>query len=209
MSNNQVVDRKEVNWEEARPRAVKKKTPWKKWLLILHRDLGFLFAGVVLIYAISGIAMNHRSTFNPNYSAELREIALDKALPTDRGAVDKATVDALLAKAGEEGNYSKHYFSKQTLKVLLKGGSTLNVDLGSRTAILEKISERVVLGSMTKLHYNPGRWWTGFSDAFAIALILITLTGLAITHGRKGLLGRGGLLFLLGLAVPLAFLLLM
>lgn len=184
------------------------KKPWRKWMLVLHRDLGFLFAGIVLIYAISGIAMNHRSTFNPNYSVELREISLDKAIPKDKDAVDKATVDALLAKVGEEGNYSKHYFSKQTLKVLLKGGSSLTVNLGARTATLEKVSERVVLGSMTKLHYNPGRWWTGFSDAFAVALIIITLTGLAITRGRKGFPGRGGLLFLLGLAVPLAFLLL-
>ena len=177
-------------------------------MLVLHRDLGFLFAGIVLIYAISGLAMNHRSTFNPNYSVELREITLDGAFPGDRHAVDQAAVDALLANAGESGNYSKHYFSKHTLKVLLKGGSSLTVTLGSNTATLEKVSERVVLGSMTKLHYNPGRWWTGFSDAFAIALIIITLTGLAITRGRKGLVGRGGLLFLLVVAVPLAFLLL-
>ena len=183
-------------------------SPVMKWVLALHRDLGFLFTGVVLIYAISGIAMNHRSTFTPNYSAEIREITLDKAFPSDRQDVGKPVVDALLAKAGEDGNYSKHYFSKQTLKVLLKGGSTLTVGLGASTATLEKISERVVLGSMTKLHYNPGRWWTGFSDAFAIALIIITLTGLAITRGHRGLIGRGGLLFLLGLAVPLAFLLL-
>lgn len=184
------------------------KRAWRKWMLVLHRDLGFLFAGIVLIYAISGLAMNHRSTFNPNYSVELREVKLDGAFPGDRQAVDRTAVDALLAKAGESGNYSKHYFSKQTLKVLLKGGSSITVDLGAHTASLEKVSERVVLGSMTKLHYNPGRWWTGFSDAFAIALIIITLTGVAITRGRKGLMGRGGLLFLLGVAVPLTFLLL-
>lgn len=184
------------------------RVPVMKYVLGLHRDLGFFFAGIVLIYAISGLAMNHRSTFNPNYSVEIRDIGLDGRFTSDREAVDREAVDALLAKAGESGNYSKHYFSGQTLKVLLKGGSSLTVDLGASTATLEKVSERVVLGSMTKLHYNPGRWWIGFSDAFAVALIIITLTGMAITRGHKGFVGRGGLLFLLGLAVPLAFLLL-
>ncbi len=184
------------------------RVPVMKCVLWLHRDLGFLFAGIVLIYAISGLALNHRSTFNPNYSVEVKEISLERRFPSDREAVDREAVDALLAKAGESGNYSKHYFSGQTLKVLLKGGSSLTVDLGAPTATLEKVSERVVLGSMTRLHYNPGRWWTAFSDAFAVSLIVITLTGMAITRGRKGLAGRGGLLFLLGVAVPLVFLLL-
>ena len=59
---------------------------------------------------------------------------------------------------------------------------------------------------MTQLHYNPGRWWTIVADVLAIGLILITLTGLLIVPGRRGLIGRGGILLLIGLAVPLLFL---
>ena len=32
----------------------------RKWSRLIHRDLSFFFAGMVLIYAISGIVMNHQ-----------------------------------------------------------------------------------------------------------------------------------------------------
>lgn len=61
---------------------------------------------------------------------------------------------------------------------------------------------------MTKLHYNPGRWWTWFSDIFAVALMVITLTGLFMLKGNKGLWGRGGIELLIGIAIPILFVLL-
>ncbi len=32
---------------------------WRKWNRWLHRELGFLFFGMAIIYGISGIALNH------------------------------------------------------------------------------------------------------------------------------------------------------
>ena len=61
---------------------------------------------------------------------------------------------------------------------------------------------------MVRLHYNPGRWWTTFSDVFAVCLILITLTGLVMVKGKKGLIGRGGILFIIGIVIPVLFLML-
>lgn len=46
----------------------------RRWSRTLHRDLSYFFAGMVLIYALSGIAMNHRDTFNPNYSVSQRRV---------------------------------------------------------------------------------------------------------------------------------------
>ena len=40
----------------------------RRWCRLLHRDLSDFFAGMVLIYALSGIAMNNRDTFNPDYA---------------------------------------------------------------------------------------------------------------------------------------------
>ncbi|MDE6654618.1 MAG: PepSY-associated TM helix domain-containing protein, partial [Muribaculaceae bacterium] len=68
--------------------------------------------------------------------------------------------------------------------------------------------QRPLISDMVKLHYNPGRWWTAFSDIFAISLILITLTGLFIIKGRKGITGRGAIELIIGLSVPILFLLL-
>lgn len=42
-----------------------KSSDLRKWSRIIHRDLSFFFSGMVLIYAISGIVMNHRDTINP------------------------------------------------------------------------------------------------------------------------------------------------
>jgi hypothetical protein len=94
------------------------------------------------------------------------------------------------------------------MKVFLKGGSSLVVDTQLGAAVYEKLERRFLLSDMVKLHYNPGKWWTTFSDVFAVSLILITLTGLVMVKGPKGFWGRGGILFLVGIIVPILFLLL-
>ena len=60
---------------------------------------------------------------------------------------------------------------------------------------------------MTTLHYNPGRWWTWFADAFAVSLLIITLSGLFMIKGPKGMWGRGGIEFALGILLPIILLL--
>lgn len=171
----------------------------------LHRELSFFFSGMVLIYAISGIVMNHRGSINPNYSVERKEY-LAEALPKQE-TVKKDDVLKLLAPLGEEKNYTKHYFPQPgVMKVFLKGGSSLVVELSTRKAVYEKLTRRPILSALTKLHYNPGRWWTHFADLFAAGLIVITVTGLIMLKGPKGLWGRGGIELLLGIAIPLLFL---
>ncbi len=40
---------------------------WRKWNRAIHRDFGYLFFGMTIIYALSGIAINHLDDWNPNY----------------------------------------------------------------------------------------------------------------------------------------------
>ena len=180
----------------------------RKWSRILHRDVSYLFAGMILIYALSGILMNHRSDLNPHYSVEVEEfeVTLDLA---DKEKIDKALVLDILQPLDEADNYTKHYFQKDgRMKVFLKGGSSLVVDTQTGAAVYEKLERRFLLSDMVKLHYNPGKWWTTFSDIFAVSLVLITLTGMVMVKGSKGFWGRGGILFLMGIIVPILFLLL-
>ena len=181
---------------------------FRKWSRIIHRDVSYLFAGMILIYAFSGILMNHRSDLNPHYSVSLHEYKVTADL-SDKTKIDKASVLTLLEPWGETENYTKHYFPKEgQMKVFLKGGSSLVVNTQTGEAVYESLKRRPLLSDMVKLHYNPGRWWTTFSDAFAVCLILITLTGLVMVKGPKGLLGRGGILFIIGVMVPILFLVL-
>ena len=176
----------------------------------IHRHLSFVFAGIVIIYALSGILMNHRDEINPAYSA--RRIELPSTLaetPRTKGSVTTAEIENLLDEIGEKGHYTKHYYpDERTMKVFLKGGSTLEVDLQTGAGVYDRLRKRPILGDFVRLHYNPGRWWTYFSDLFAIALIVITLSGLFLARGKKGLRGVGGLELVLGILIPLLFLLL-
>lgn len=98
----------------------------------LHRDLSYLFAGALLVYAISGICLNHKRDFNSDYSIRLTEYTLENPLPAEKDGWDKDYVLGLLEPLGERENYTQHYFPDgHTVKVFLKGGSSLQADIRS------------------------------------------------------------------------------
>lgn len=177
----------------------------RRWCRVLHRDLSFLFSGMVLIYAISGIYMNHRDQINPHYSVS--RTAYNIADLPAQGAFDREAVEALMDRIGADERYTKHYFPREGhLKVFLKGGSSIEADLASGRVVYESLRRRPLVSTMTTMHYNPNKWWTWFADAFAVALITITLTGVLMLKGKKGLWGRGGVELLIGIAIPLLLL---
>lgn len=179
----------------------------RKWSRIIHRDLSFFFSGVILVYAISGIFLNHRRDFNPNYIIKKYTFVVDGTLPLAKSDFsEKRIKNELLTPYGESKNYTKHYFpEEQTMKVFLKGGSSMVVNMQTGQGVYESVKKRPVFSSLNRLHYNPNRWWTIFSDVFAASLIIITVTGLIMNKGRKGIMGRGGIELIVGIVIPLLF----
>lgn len=178
-------------------------TKIRKWFRIIHRELSYVFAGMLLVYAISGIALNHKNSFNSQYSITRTEY---RFVPTEQSVVDQTQIDKWLAECGVEGDEIQHYFpDANTLKVFLKGNSNLVVELSSGNAVLEQVRKRPILGSLSKLHYNPGKAWTWFSDIFAGAMVVIVLSGIFMLRGKHSLLGIGGIEFLVGILIPLLF----
>ncbi|MDL2290012.1 PepSY-associated TM helix domain-containing protein [Paludibacteraceae bacterium OttesenSCG-928-F17] len=179
----------------------------RKIFRILHRDLSFLFSGMLMVYATSGIALNHKGTFNSQYSIERKDYHITQPIP-EKEAITKETVLKLLEPISEKNNYTKHYFPEErSLKVFLKGGSNLVVDIATGNAIYESVKRRPVLGALSRLHYNPGKAWTIFADVFCIALIIIVITGLFMMKGRHSLWGIGGIELLIGILIPILFIL--
>ena len=43
---------------------------WRRFIRILHRDIGYVVAALTIIYSVSGIAVNHINDWNPNYIVE-------------------------------------------------------------------------------------------------------------------------------------------
>lgn len=175
----------------------------RKWSRPVHRDLSFFFSGVLLIYAVSGFMLNHKRDFNSDYSVRRTELVFAQEIPRAEQEWTRARAEELLLRVGEEGNYLKHYFPEpDRLKVFIRGGSSLTVDLASGHAVYESIRKRPVLSSLNRLHYNPSRWWTVFSDVFLAGLIVIVLSGLVMMRGPKGLRGRGGVELIAGILIP-------
>ena len=177
---------------------------WRKWNRMIHRDFGYFFFGMTFIYALSGIAINHISDWNPNYDIETTYY--DISNPQQFDHADKAKVLELLALMDEDITYKKHYYPRPgLLKVFVKNGSLiLNTESGD--ASIETVRRRPIFFYVNYLHYNPGSWWLWFSDIFAGALIIIAISGIIMNKGKKGLKGRGGIYLFLGILIPLIFL---
>ncbi|GAB1371614.1 PepSY-associated TM helix domain-containing protein [Candidatus Kapaibacterium sp.] len=169
----------------------------------LHRDLGYFFVGMILIYAISGIAINHKRDWNPNYIIKNADFGLDRKIEK----VDQNVIDEILVKAGEVGQYKSHYFlNDSTCRIFVHGGNiTLFMNRGDCN--IETIRNRPLFKEVNFLHYNPGVLWTWFSDIFCVVLAFLAISGLFILKGRYGLVWRGAILSALGILVPLIFLL--
>lgn len=181
---------------------------WRKYFRKVHLHLSYFFSGVILIYAISGLTMNHLSNFNPQYMISVKDYTAEGTFPHKQD-FNKKEVLILLEKVDEQDNYTKHYYpNKSTMKVFLKGGSSYSLNTQTGEVKYEALKKRPFFSQLSFLHYNPNIWWTIFSDIFAISLIVITLTGIAITKGKRGFKGSGGIEFFLGLLIPILFLLL-
>lgn len=179
---------------------------WRLWARVLHRDLGYFFAGVVLIFAVSGLAVNHVADWDPNFRVERLAVRLD--LPTRKADVTEAKVREALATVDPCGDFRAMDFpTDHQIKVFLSDGSIL-VSLRDGAGTYETVRRRAILYSANRLHLNPKGWWLIFSDTFAVALLVIAITGLVMLRGRKGFFGRGKWLVGAGVLAPLFALLL-
>ena len=177
----------------------------RKWSRILHRDIGFFFIGTTILYGISGIALNHLSDWNANYSVEINEFNTELNLNNTPNV--KENILVLLDEIDNSKNYKKHYYpNSNRLKIFLKGGSSVVVNTKNGYGRAEYLKRRFLIYQANYLHYNPNRLWTWFSDAFAAALILFAITSLFMLKGKKGIKGRGGIYTLLGILIPILFL---
>ncbi|HOW24354.1 MAG TPA: PepSY-associated TM helix domain-containing protein [Bacteroidales bacterium] len=177
---------------------------WRRWNNAIHRDFGYFFFGMTVIYALSGIALNHIKDWNPNYIIRNWETAV--SLPVTSTYLSKDQVVDILDQIGLKREYKKHYFpNPQTVKVFLDHGSAI-IDLSASTAFIETIRRRPVFNQVNFLHYNPTRWWTWFSDIYAGALALLAITGLFVLRGKNGITRRGAWITVAGILIPLIFL---
>ncbi len=179
---------------------------WRKWNNILHRDLGYLFFGLTIIYVISGISLNHKHDWNPNYTQKIQILRIAPVSETSPLSAER--IRRITDELGVSSTVKSSFQPEPgRLQIFLEEGN-ISVDLISGQAELEHIKERRVLKELNYLHINgPRKIWTYVSDLYAIILGLLAVTGLFVLKGKKGLSGREKWLTLLGIAIPIVFLL--
>ena len=178
---------------------------WRRTIRVIHRDTGYVAAVLTIIYAISGIAVNHIDDWNPNYVVEKRVVQVDPL--SDTILTKQQSLDYILSELGIVDS-AKNSFrpSPESIDIFFEG-KTISANLTTGKVEIEEVSHRRFFKESNFLHLNtPKNLWTWIADIFAASLILLAVTGLFMNKGKQGFKGRGKWFTLLGLAIPIIFL---
>jgi hypothetical protein len=185
-------------------RAAKKRVAARvrPWLRALHRDAGYLAVGLTVIYALSGLAVNHVGQWDPSFSQLERTHQLRGPLPAD----DEAAARHVLASLGVREAPREVYRADDERLEIVFDRRTLHADTRSGVVVEEGQEPRFFLRLANWLHLNRGKKaWTYVADGYAVFLLFLALSGLFMIPGRKGLFGRGAVVAALGAAVPVLY----
>ncbi len=181
------------------------KKNWRGMLRAIHRDVGYACVGLTVVYAVSGIAVNHVQDWNPSYAIANEHVALGPI--EHHSLVADATVQDVLRRLGLPGEVKSTFQRDPDSLRIIQEGVTLDLDLNTGRGLLQHKSTRPVLYESNVLHLNHAKGaWTYVADLFAVALAFLAISGMLILKGRQGVLKRGLWFTIGGFAVPIVFL---
>ena len=155
---------------------------------MLHRDVGYLAVALTIAYAISGIAVNHIADWNPNYRVTKSFTTVEPIAVSDAGAIVTTAMERLQLTEAPRSSFQP---DSHTVQLFYKG-TTYHVDLPTGKVMVEATRSRPVLFEMNQLHLNHSkRAWTWIADLYALALLLLAITGLFVIKGKHGITQRG------------------
>ncbi|MCT4590287.1 MAG: PepSY-associated TM helix domain-containing protein [Carboxylicivirga sp.] len=171
----------------------------RKWLRIIHRDLGYVMVGITLIYGVSGYLLNHMDGHDPAYETIEGTIQIEANLSQEQVKkawalqTDKPGLNRILSI--DEDHY----------RLMLDGGIGV-YQKNNGEIVYEEHRKKAIIYFINKLHYNKVGGWTIMGDIYAFSLIFFAISGLFMVKGKKGLKGRGKWYLLLGVLIPLLYL---
>jgi hypothetical protein len=172
---------------------------WRPWLRAIHRDVGYFSVGLTFIYAASGLAVNHIADWEPNFRQVERVHQLPLPLPT----AEQPLADNVRQALGISEPLREVFRADEHDVEVVFDRRTLRVDTQTGRVVEQAQEPRFFLRIANWLHLNRGKKaWTFVADAYAVFLLLLSVSGLWMFPGRKGLLGRAGVIALAGALVP-------
>ena len=173
----------------------------KYWMRVIHRDLGFLMVGITLVYAISGMLLNHMNGKDPAYTTEHHHIQLSSNL-------SKEELTDIWKTKNEDLTLRKITIIDETLmRLYINGGIGMynrkNGELEYQTS-----TKHAFIYWINKLHYNKLHGWSWMGDFFAISLIFFAISGLWMVPKKNGIKGKGKWYLLAGVLIPIVYIIL-
>src|SRR5215217_3476831 len=81
------------------PRGRNRRFLVRPWVRAIHRDAGYFAVGLTVIYALSGLAVNHIADWDPSFRQVQRTHQVAVPLPSS----DDAAAEAVLRQLGVSG----------------------------------------------------------------------------------------------------------
>jgi len=174
----------------------------------LHRDLGYLYIGLIIAFSISGILQNHRNYWKPEkYTAETKQVAVQ--LPKDEKELTEDFAKIVGKSLGINDKFRRSMVKKGTWKISYEKNE-VEIDIQSGKGEIVTFRNTPLISQMHLLHKSTSNWWIYYSDIFGIALLTIAVTGMMmIKKGKFSFKERGWKLAIAGLIFPLVFLMLL
>lgn len=175
---------------------------WKnktvRWLRIIHRDLGYLMVGICLVYGVSGMLLNHMHGKDPAYKTTEHILAFPSGM--DRESLAREWN----AKEGLPSLKNAMSIDENHVRLMLDGGIGVYNSVDGRVDY-EVHKKNHFVYWINKLHYNKVHGWSIMANIFAVSLIFFALSGLFMVRGKKGISGRGKWFLLIGLLIPICY----
>lgn len=183
---------------------------WRKWNNLLHRDLGYLAVGLTIVFAVSGILLNHIEDWDFIYKKKVSELKIN---PVKVSEDKEIAISALNQLSMEDSVISVTRLSQNAIKILTRGSTPkeniVEIDLASGDVRQTIFKDHFMFHYFKFLHLNKAnKIWTFISDIYGFVLLFLAISGLFVLKGKKGIKGRGAWLAAAGVLIPVVFLVL-
>jgi len=169
---------------------------WLKQLHTWHWVSAAVSLAGMLLFAITGITLNHAASIGAEPRVSTGKATLPAPLlpllqtPSGAAPLPKSVADYVASQIGLDAAGKAAEWSDGEVYVALPrpgGDAWVSIDRGTG-AIASEVTDRGWVSYLNDLHKgrNTGNAWFWFIDAFAVACILFTLTGLLLLqlHAR-------------------------